>query len=73
MDITIYDLKRDGAKFKSDFNKLERVKVVLKENFEIGYRKIDIVSKCNKLFLCKRFANFNDNIARMELDEIKGI
>lgn len=73
MRIKIYDLKKNGMEFKSDFNRFERVLKVLDERNSESYRKYDLVTdQSNRLFLCKRIANFKDNSARMDLKEIKG-
>lgn len=73
MQIKIYDLKRNGLEFKSDFNRFERVLKILDEKNDKSYRKIDLVTDQSKrLFLCKRTANFNRNDARLDLQEIKG-
>jgi len=73
MQIKIYDLKNNGMEFKSDFNKFERVLKILDERNEISYRKVDLVTDgSKKLFLSKRTANFKNNNARMDLQEIKG-
>ena len=73
MEIKIYDIKKEGIKFKADFNKFERIKKILDERKDDQYSKIDLVSdKAGKLFVCVRFANFTTNKARMDLEEVQG-
>jgi hypothetical protein len=73
MLIKIYNLKENGMEFKLDFNRFKRVLKILDERNTESYKKIDLVTnKTKKLFLCKRTANFKENIARMDLQEIKG-
>jgi len=74
MLIKFYDLNKEGLNFKKDFNDFKRVLKVLDERQNNSYRKIDLVTdSTKKLFLCKRFANFANSSARMDLKEIENI
>jgi hypothetical protein len=72
MIIKLYNLETEGLNFKSDFNKYERIKKISEERTNEDYIKIDLISKNNKLYLCKRYANFKNNEARTQIEEITG-
>ena len=65
-----------GFGFKADFNwKFVRLQKLLDVRTPTGYLKMDIVlKKCNdKVYLCRRLADFTKNKAMMETWEIDSI
>ena len=76
MIIQIYNLETEGTKFKTDFNKYERIKKIAenrtKNKTQEYYEKLDLIHTNNKLYLCRRYADFKTKEARIQLEEIRG-
>jgi hypothetical protein len=70
MEIKLYDLSREGIKFKRDFNSFKRLNKVFQLRTKKGYIKIDMVCMGNKQYICKRVVEFDKNKAWMSLERL---